>query len=113
MEYRRETNGLRTFLEYWGFLSAVFTIIAGVTVYSFFISLRGEPWIHFFFLSQSLLILGTGLIFRAKVPVYRSGRFFTFGLKAIPKNAAGYYRWGWRVFLFGVGLSLCLLLSEQ
>ena len=113
MEYRRETNGLRTFLEHWGVLSAVFTIIAGVAAYSFFISLRGEPWIHFFFLSQSLLILGAGLIVHAKVPIYRRGRFFTFGPKSIPKNLAGWYRWGWRLFLFGVALSLCLFLSKQ
>jgi hypothetical protein len=44
---------------------------------------------------------GGGLIGCAKFPVYRSGRFFTFGAKSIPEHLAGYYSWGWRVFLFG------------
>ena len=39
-------------------------------------------------------------------------RFFTFGLKSIPQPFLGFYQWGWRVFLFGVVLGLCLLLSK-
>ena len=113
MEYRRETNGLRTFIENWWFLFIVLIAIAVSVILSFFTNLSGERWICFFVASEALLILGAGLILRAKIPVYRSGRFFTFGLKFIPKNLAGFYRWGWRVFLFGVALSLCLLLSKQ
>ncbi len=56
--------------------------------------------------------LGGFLIAYAKLPVYRSGRFFTFGLNSVPEHLRGFYRWGWRVFLFGVVLSLCLLLSK-
>jgi hypothetical protein len=113
MEYHRETNGLKTFLENWWFLSVIVLAIVTSEVLSFFYNLSGMRWIYFFTGSQALLFIGAALILRAKIPVYRSGRFFTFGPKYIPENLAAYYRWGWRVFLFGVALSLCLLLSKQ
>jgi hypothetical protein len=113
MEYNRENNGLKTFLENWWFLSVIALAIVTSEVLSFFYNLSGMRWICFFAGSQAFLFIGTALILRAKIPVYRSGRFFTFGPKDIPKNLAVYYHWGWRVFLFGVVLSLCLLLSKQ
>ena len=78
----------------------------------FFVNLKGEQWIYFFVVSVVLLISGAALIAYAKIPVYRTGRFFTFGVKSVPERLTGCYRWGWRVFLFGVALSLCLLLSR-
>lgn len=75
-------------------------------------SLGGTPWIWFFVVSFALMVVGSGLIGYAKFPVYRSGQFFTIGVKSVPEHLACYYRWGWRVFLFGVVLSLCLLLSK-
>jgi hypothetical protein len=74
--------------------------------------LSGTPWVWFFLASFAFMILGGGLIAYAKLPVYRNGRFFTFGLNSVPESLRGFYRWGWRVFLFGVVLSLCLLLSK-
>jgi hypothetical protein len=58
------------------------------------------------------MILGGGLIGFAKLPVYRTGHFFTFGAESVPERLRGFYRWGRRAFVFGVLLSLCLFLSR-
>jgi hypothetical protein len=112
MEHRSRSNGLETFLENWGFM--IVAIIAGLAsqVLMFFMRLSGTPWIWFLVASFVLITVGSGLICYAKFPVYRSGRFLTFGVKSVPEHLAGHYRWGWRVFLFGVVLGLCLLLSR-
>ena len=112
MEYRKQNNGWLAFFEHWNIV--IVAVIALVTsqILGFFMRLSGTPWIWFFIASFASMILGGGLIAYAKLPVYRSGRFFTFGLKAIPAHLQWVYRWGWRVFLFGVVLSLCLMLSK-
>jgi hypothetical protein len=112
MDHDRKGNGLETFLEHYGFVVAALLAIVMSQVGMFFINLKGERWISFFIAGMVLLISGAALIVYAKIPVYRSGQFFTFGIKSVPTHLAGYYRWGWRVFSFGVVLSLCLLLSR-
>ena len=92
-------------------ITVTIAVVAGKAL-DFFMVLSGAPWIWFFVASFALLIVGGALIVYAKVPVYRGGRFFTFGLKSVPTPLQGFYRWGWRVFLFGVVLALCLLLSR-
>jgi hypothetical protein len=112
METQKDSKGLQTFLEHWQFaLIAVIAILAS-QVLTFFTNLYGTPWICFFVASFALMIFSAALIGYAKFPVYRSGRFFAFGVKSVPEHLRGFYRWGWRVFLFGVLLSLCLLLSR-
>jgi hypothetical protein len=112
MDYRKQSNGWLTYLEHWNI--AIVSVIALVAsrVLDFFMRLSGAPWLWFFFAGFALMILGGGLIAYAKLPVYRSGRFFTFGLKTVPQHLRGFYGWGRRLFLFGVVLSLCLLLSK-
>jgi len=113
MEYGRKSNGLLTLLENFGIVFVVATIAVFCEVAFFFINLTGAPWICFFAASTVLLILGASLIVYAKLPAYRRGRFLTFGVRSVPPDLAAHYRWGWRVFLFAVALSLCLLLSKQ
>ncbi|MCX6855069.1 MAG: hypothetical protein NTV80_09205 [Verrucomicrobia bacterium] len=112
MDTHRQSNGLQTFLEHWGFLLTAVVAILVSQVFMFFTRLTGAPWVWFFVASFALLIFGGCLIGYAKLPVYRSGRFFTLGVKSVPEDLRAFYRWGWRVFLFGVALSLCLLLSR-
>lgn len=113
MERQRQGSGLETFFEHWGFFLTVPVIIVLSQVLMFFINLSGMRWVYFLAASTLLLLTGAALILYAKLPVYRSGRFFTFGVNSVPQSLAGFYRWGWRVFLFGVALSLCLLLSKH
>lgn len=112
MDRQTRSNGLETFLEHWGILITVLLALAAGEALDFFMGLSGAPWIWFFVTAFALMILGAGLIVYAKFPVYRSRRFFTFGLRSLPQTLVGCYRWGWRVFLFGVVLGLCLLLSR-
>jgi hypothetical protein len=113
METRSKSNGLQTFLEHWGLLVPMLLAGGLARILMFFFDLKGKEWIYFFAAAMTLLISGAALIGYAKIPAYRSGRFFTFGIKSVPEQLAGCYRWGWRIFLFGVVLSLCLLLSRQ
>jgi hypothetical protein len=112
MDYDKRHNGWLTFLEHWGRTLAVIVIILAVQIPMFLIPSQATVWIWVFVASFTLMILGGTLIGYAKFPVYRGGRFLTFGLKSVPPHLSGYYRWGWGIFLFGVALALCLLLSK-
>lgn len=101
------------FLEHWIILLIAIVAMVVSQVLMFFANLDGTPWIYFFVAAFVLLSLGAALIVYAKLPVYLSGQFFTFGVRSVPGRLAGCYRWGWRVVLFGVVLALCLLLSRQ
>ncbi len=112
MNTNRQNNGLQTFVEHWGFLSIVIVALVVSQALTFFSALKGIAWIVVFVVSFAFLIAGGSLIFYAKFPLYRSGRFFTFGVKSVPEHLKRSYRWGWRLFLFGIVISLCLLLSK-
>jgi hypothetical protein len=109
---RLESYQWMKFFEHWQFLPIVIVAILVNEVFEYFSNLCGTPWICFFIASFTLMMLGATMIAFAKFPAYRSGRFFTFGIKTVPEKLAGHYKWGWRLFLFGVILSLCLLLSK-
>ncbi len=113
MESETKNNGRSTFLEHWGFLLVAVLAVCNSQALIFFRNLNGTPWNCLSIASMVLLISGAALILYAKIPVYRSGRFFTFGVKSVPANRAKIYRRGWRIFLVRVVLSLCLLLSKQ
>ncbi len=112
MDRDSHSNGLETFLEHWGLVIMALVVVVTGKMLTFLLGLSGTAWILFFVASFALLIIGGTLIGYAKFPVYRSGRFFTYGEKCVPEQLRGLYRWGWRVFLFGVLLSLCLLLAS-
>ncbi|HVU08324.1 MAG TPA: hypothetical protein VHG89_07260 [Verrucomicrobiae bacterium] len=112
METQKDNNGLQTFLEHWNIILIAIVAVLASQVLMFFTRLCGTSWICFFVASFALMILGGILIGYAKFPVYRSGRFFTFGLKSVPGYLRGFYRWGWRIFFLGVVLSFCLFLSR-
>ena len=112
MDRQTRSNGLETFLEHWGLLiTAGIAVITG-KVLTFFMGLSGTPWIWCFVAAFALMSLGAVLIGYAKLPVYRSGRFFTFGPRSVPRQRLGCYLWGWRVFLFGFVLGVSLLFSR-
>ena len=113
MEYKRHTYGGRTFIEHCGFSLIALTAIIGSWILMFLSHLTGQSWINFFVADMALLLSGTILIAYAKLPAYQAGRFFTFGINSVPANRSAFYRWGWRLVLSGVLLSLCLLLPKS
>jgi hypothetical protein len=110
---RLENYQWMKFFEHWGFLLNVIIVVLGAKLFMFFVNLSGAPWIYFFIASFTLMLLGVALITFAKFPTYRSGRFFTFGIKSVPEHLIKHYKWGWRLFLFGMILSFCLFLSNR
>jgi len=112
MEHRKQSNGLRTLLEHWGMLLTTLVALFCSQVVMFFFNLKGQSWIYFFAGSLALLVSGAALIAYAKIPAYRRGQFLTYGAKTVPERLVGCYRWGWRIFLSGVVISLGLLLSK-
>ena len=115
MEPRRHSDSYQwlKFLEHYGLLLNVLLIFVVVEVLLFFVSLTGTAWVCFLAGSFALMVAGGALIIYAKLPAYRSGHFFSFGVKSVPEHLARHYRWGWRVFLAGMVLGLCLLVSRH
>jgi hypothetical protein len=109
MDHNRQHNGLLTLLEHWHLAIGAVIALLVMQAYAFFAHLNGTPWIWFCSVSFGLMFVGAGFITYAKFPVYRSGRFFTFGPKSVPPHLLRFYLWGWRTFLLGVALSLCLM----
>jgi hypothetical protein len=100
------------FWEHWG-LVTVLAIFAAMHVLFFFVTLTGVPWICFFAGSLALLFTGGSLLLHAKMPAYRSGRFFSFGISSVPTHLTRFYRWGWRLFLAGMVIAILLLFSRH
>jgi hypothetical protein len=113
MEYHTQSRGWGTLLEHWGFLLVVLGVWVGSKVMLFFFNLHGEPWILLCAVSMGLQVTGAAMIVGAKLPAYRAGRFFAFGVGSVPGSFARHYLWGRRLFLLGVALSLGLLLSRN
>jgi len=112
MDYQRESNGWVTFFEHYWFLIMALSAIFGSQALSFFSRLTGTPWIWCYAVGLFVAGIGVGMIFHAKLPLYRQRSFFTFGSAAIPERRRSFYRWGYRCVLFAIALFLCLLLSR-
>jgi len=79
----------------------------------FFVNLTGGAWMCFLGLAYVLMASGAGLIGYAKWPAYRRGGLLSFGVKSVPEHLTRHYRWGWRLFVAGVAVTTCLLLSRH
>jgi hypothetical protein len=113
METNKNKNGWQTFLENWWLLFAGISVLLGFQLLNFFGSLSSGSWICCIIASFALMLSGAGFIIHAKMPVYRSGRYFTFGFKSVPARMQRVYRWGWGIYLIGLALALFLLLSKS
>ncbi|MGA3266763.1 MAG: hypothetical protein ABSE16_08070 [Verrucomicrobiota bacterium] len=112
MEYRSDSNGLKTFLENWWFLYIAIVAFITSQVLDFFTRLSGTPWIWCYGIGLAVAAVGVALIFYAKLPLYRQRQFLTFGSRALPESRRSFYRWGYRCVLFAVALLSCLFLSR-
>jgi len=86
--------------------------IVGIQLVLFFSHLNGTRWISCYFAALTIATLGIALLVYAKLPLYRQGRFFTFGSRALPESRRAFYRWGYRCAGLAVALLLFLLLSK-
>ena len=97
----------------WAILLVAVIGMIGSCLLSFFNELTGSPWIWFYFIAIVLGASGVALIFWAKLPLYRIGRFFTFGAAALPVERRSFYRWGYCFAILSAALLACLLLSDR
>ena len=70
----------------WGLLTMAVVAFVTSKILDFFTRLTGMPWICCYFIAIGVAALGTGLIFYAKLPLYRERHFFTFGPRALPEH---------------------------
>jgi hypothetical protein len=104
---------LQTFLEHWGVLLTAIGALLASQVLMFFTRLTGAPWIWCYSIAVFVGVVGVGLLFYAKLPLYRQRRFFTFGAQALPEQRHPFYRWAYRCAAFSIVLLACLLLSRH
>lgn len=74
--------------------------------------LRGPAWIIAFSASLGVAVLGAVLLFRAKLPLYRQGRFLTIGAHDLPPSSQKLYRQGIRLAATGCVLAALLILAS-
>jgi hypothetical protein len=87
-------------------------IIVALIITSWLFSLRGWLWVAAFCCALLIAIVGASYLFRAKVPLYRQRRFFTFGSRHLPPASLPLYRLGCRLSLAGISLALLLLITS-
>lgn len=75
-------------------------------------SLRGWPWVAASAVAVLTVAIGGSLIFRAKWPVYREKRFFTFGARALPDSSIPLYQRGWWYVISGAAVAVMLLVGR-
>jgi hypothetical protein len=77
-------------------------ILAGMILPLLSAARRGDKTL--FLLSLGISALGVILLFRARLPLYRQRRFFSFGSAALPEPQRRLYRYAWKVILVGAGM---------
>ena len=73
---------------------------------------RGVPWMSAYAGAILIMILGTVKLFRAKLPLYRQKRFFTWGTKGLPEASVPLYGQAIRFILAGIYTAIFLLLPK-
>jgi len=86
-------------------------IVALITSWVF--SLRGWPWVAAYCCALLIAIVGAGYLFRAKLPLYRQHRFFTFGSRHLPPASLLWYRLGCHLSIAGILFAVLLLITSE
>jgi hypothetical protein len=87
-------------------------VVAVALLASWVLSIHGIAWIWAAGVSLAVAVLGAVLLFIAKLSLYRQGRFFTFGIQALPVTSHRFYRWGGRCSLLGIVAMFVLWLAS-
>ncbi len=74
-----------------------------------FMNLRGVSWLAAYFAAVLLALGGSALLLRAKWPLYRQGKFFSFGAA---EGRLGVYRGGIWLSTIGCGVAALLVLQS-
>lgn len=77
------------------------------------LSLREWPWVYAMGSALALSVMGAGCLLVAKWPLYRAGRFFSFGTRGLPVSSVRFYRVGWGLSGAGMVLAVLLLMGAK
>ena len=108
MEYRRQSNGLTTLVEHSGLLGIC--VAVGIASELFISLLSRVEWC--LAVALSVAGVGVGLIFLAKLPLYRQRRFFTFGSGVLPPDRRSFYLWGYGCVILAAAVLLGLSVAN-
>jgi hypothetical protein len=107
----KSDNSLRHFPpDLWWVLGMPFTALVAVFAASWLPPLHGAGWLWAAGISFGIALVGATLLLIAKLPLYRQGRYFSLGIRALPESSRGYYRWGCGCSIVGCVLLLLLWL---
>ena len=107
-----DTNSLRNFSRRFdrGLWHSHYSYRHRAIVPSWLLTLQGWQWIVAFSAALLVAVAGAVYMFRAKLPVYRQHRFFTFGSRGLPASSIPLYRRGCRLSIIGIILATILLI---
>jgi hypothetical protein len=71
--------------------------------------LHDTQWIVAYFTAFLISAVGAALLFRAKLPLYRKGIYFSIGASALPEPMHAVYRRGMILSIIGIFLSAILV----
>lgn len=111
MEYKRESNGWLTLLEQGWFIFPVLPACLLWQALQFFLNLSAARWIWCYGIALLISAAGLSLLVYSKFPLFRQGRFFTFGSNPLSPRGRLFYRWGYGFVIFGAAILLGLLIS--
>lgn len=104
-----DTNSLRNFPADLILASGIPIILFAIAT-SWLLTLHGWQWIAAFAAALLVAVAGAVYMFRAKLPLYRQHRFFTFGSRGLPESSIPLYRRGCRLSIIGIILATMLLI---
>ncbi len=108
---KNDSNSFRNFPADLLAVSGIPIIVVALAI-SWLFSLRGWQWVAAYCCALLLAIVGAVYLFRAKLPLYRQHRFFTFGSHHLPPSSIPIYRLGRRLSVAGILLAIVLLITS-
>ncbi len=107
----REYNSLRHFPGDLLMASGLPVVIIAVFATGFF-QLRGTQWLAGFVCAMNMAAIGTLFLLRAKWPLYRQRKFWTWGSRDLPEGLKRAYRIGWWLSCIGLGAAALLIVQS-
>jgi hypothetical protein len=105
---KNDTNSFRNFPADLLFASCLPTLLVAFAT-SWLLTLHGWRWSVAFTAAILVALIGATDLFRAKLPLYRHGRFFTLGSRDLPPRSAALYRRGCRLSIIGIAVGSLLV----
>ena len=112
MDSRKQSNGMATFMEHWGWMLAALVALLSTQIFGLLTRLPWDVSMWWYTFALATASCGIALIFYAKLSVYRQRRFFTFGSAALPAERRIFYRIGYGCILTTIAFLVCLLAAR-